>query len=187
MLKKNLIITAIIFAIAILIVYMFTSCFFAENPPYPVITYAEFPFKLTYELNGEIMTFEDVYICEFKGFQFNEGIGEKCRIWEERFASGLERITLLEKDDVEIIYYQISKDGGMAGVFMGDPYYTTFPFGDIDVEDIEFTFGSFPNARVFSSETIGTLGQLISAEEMWELYKLKLLNLEIGGPIENSF
>ena len=63
--------------------------------PRPEITYGEFPFTLTYELDGEIKTIEDTIICEFDGF---EAIGEsgKYRKWKTYLKSGNERLTLLD-------------------------------------------------------------------------------------------
>ena len=39
-------------------------------PSAPKITYAEFPFEIVYEYNGEIKTIEDVFICEYEGYSF---------------------------------------------------------------------------------------------------------------------
>ena len=46
---------------------------YAQPCEYPEIEYAEFPFELTYEINGERFVVNDVYVCEFEGFGGNEG------------------------------------------------------------------------------------------------------------------
>ena len=72
--KKTLIITAITAAIigivvCVLIVLYYLSVisgaflmfnYFAPNPPKPEIKYCEFPFSLTYEVDGEI---KRIYVC----------------------------------------------------------------------------------------------------------------------------
>ena len=69
--------------------------YFIPDPPKPEITYAEFPFCLTYELNGEVIVIEDTIICEFDGYVV-EGENGKYRAWSSRLKSGNERITLLD-------------------------------------------------------------------------------------------
>ena len=71
------------------------GCFLLLNPPKPGITYGEFPFRLTYELNGEIKVIEDTIIAEFDGFSTPTSAGIY-RVWKTRLKSGNERLTLLD-------------------------------------------------------------------------------------------
>ena len=54
------------------------------RPPMPEIMYAEFPFRIEIEHNGERLVFEDTLICEFSGFRMTGGIGGNWRWY--RFA-----------------------------------------------------------------------------------------------------
>lgn len=50
------------------------------NPPKPTVCYEEFPFTLTYELNGEVKTIKDAAICEFDGYHKRTEAGQS-RKW----------------------------------------------------------------------------------------------------------
>ena len=56
------------------------------EPPKPKIKYGEFDFTFVYEMDGEIRSIEDTIICEFDGFQIDEGRG-KTRRWKEDFEN----------------------------------------------------------------------------------------------------
>ena len=45
----------------------------------------------------------------------------------------------------------------------------------------------FPDAWYTDDLENGKNAYIISAEEMWEKYKVKLLNWEISPPVQNSF
>ena len=140
-------------------------------PPKPEITYGEFPFRLEYEIDGEKIEVEDVLICKFDGFGFSEGSGGKFRKWSSKLKSGKTRITLLEVDGIEI-YYPV----GGATFYMGDP------------DNLLKSGTVFPDAyytRDFDDQTVN--GYIITADEMWDKYQLRLINWEIAPPIENNF
>ena len=91
--KKNVIILLVI-----IIVFSFSSC---ETVPEPQIKEGEFPFEIVYEIDGEIITVNDVYVCEFDGFDWNEGAG-KHRKWKGYIkSSGSEGLILLEDGDLK--------------------------------------------------------------------------------------
>ena len=150
--------------------------FFLPNSPKPEITYNEFPLSLEYEIDGEYNKVSDALICEFDGFGFNEGNG-KFRKWKAKFKSGNTRITLLKSDNIEIYYFSIKDNLRVSGVFMGDTEYYSGGTGE-----------SFPDAWYttdYEDKTVS--GYIISADEMWEKYRIKLINWSISSPIENSF
>ena len=60
--------------------------YLSPAPPKPEIKYGEFDFKLVYEISGEIRTVEDTIVCEFDGFNIDEGRG-KTRRWKEYFKN----------------------------------------------------------------------------------------------------
>lgn len=136
----------------------------------PEITYAEFPFRLEYLIDGQNKIVEDVLICEFDGFSWNERQG-KHRQWKERLASGNEEILLLKIDDSHKIYYS----PGYAKYYMGDM-----------MEGVTFIH-SFPDASYFSKNNDGsTNDRIISADELL-IYNIKLISWEPSPTIKNSF
>lgn len=54
-------------------IYSLKSCnnVFLNFADLPEVKYGEFPFKVTFKIDGEIKTVEDVYVCEYTGI----GIG----------------------------------------------------------------------------------------------------------------
>ena len=146
------------------------------NPSFPEITYSEFPICLEYEINDKLHRVEDVLICEFDGFGFNEGNG-KFRKWKAQLKSGNTRITLFKNEDIEIYYFPVKEDSRLPGVFMGDTEYYSGGTG-----------GTFPDAWYttnFNDKTINDY--IISANDMREKYGLQLINWECPVPIENKF
>lgn len=140
-------------------------------PPEPVYTYGEFPFELQYEMDGNIKTIKDVIICEYKGIEINEASG-KYRKWESRILSNnSNRITLFQVSGSEEIYY----NPGPPGFYMGD-------------YNNEYNY-DFPNARFikYNEYNSGYQDGVISAEELYSKYKIKLLKWEVASPIQNSF
>ena len=61
----------------------------------PKIKYAEFPFKLTYEVYGETRVIEDSIVCEYKGAKVVAPAGKR-REWTSYLKSGNEKITLID-------------------------------------------------------------------------------------------
>ena len=146
------------------------------NPHKPEITYGEFPFKLEYEIDGQKVEVEDVLICKFSGFGVDAGRG-KYRKWVAQFASGNTRITILQTDDIEIFYTPGLPSSRIAGVYMGDEEY--YP-GDAG--------SSYPDAW-YTNEFQDKVGNayIISADEMWQKYRIKLISWEARTPIKNTF
>ena len=148
------------------------------NPPEPQIQYAEFPFTLVYEIDGEVITVQDSYVCEFAGFSWNEGRMEKFRTWKKHLKSNpAEEAVLLTTDGDAKIYCN----------FINPQYH----MGDVD----EFIGNDLSNYNprpivyryVFPNETGGYSATLIEDEELWEKYKIRIIRFEISDPIENSF
>lgn len=179
--KPLIIVSIIVIAVITIILIMpwlilMIGCYFLPNPASPEITYSEFPICLEYEINGQYVKVEDVLICEFDGFGFNEGNG-KFRKWKSSLKSGKNRITLLENDNIEIYYFPVKNDSRLPGVFMGDTEYYSGGIGD-----------TFPDAWYtanFDDKTINDY--IISADDMLDKYNLKLIKWEYSKPIGNKF
>jgi len=148
---------------------------FTPNQPTPAIEYAEFPFRLVYELKGEEYEVRDSVICQYDGQNFSEGTGEKYRKWKSSLKSGNTRITLLNTEDgIEIFFLNLP--WFPASLYMGDPTSSS--------DEV----GTFPDALYttdFENKVVGRY--IIKADEMWEKYELRLVSWEIAPPIENKF
>lgn len=150
--------------------------YFSYSPKSPKITYSEFPICLEYEIDGQYNKVEDVLICEFDGFGFNEGNG-KFRKWKACLKSGRNRITLLKNENIEIYYFPVKYDSRLSGVLMGDIVY--YP-GSID--------DTFPDAWYTSNFEEKTVNDyIIDADAMKDNYNLKLIKWKCPQPIENEF
>lgn len=150
--------------------------YFSPNPTSPEIRHSEFSLCLEYEIDGIYTKVEDVLICDFDGFGFNEGAG-KFRKWKAYLLSGNTRITLFKNDVIEIYYFPVKNDSRLPGIFMGDTEYYSGGIGD-----------TFPDAWYtadFDDKTINDY--IISADDMEDKYKLKLIKWECSSPIENKF
>ncbi|MBQ7054398.1 MAG: hypothetical protein IJN97_04170 [Oscillospiraceae bacterium] len=149
---------------------------FAKNPSEPEIVYYEFPICLEYEIDGEYIKNEDVLVCKFDGFGFNEGNG-KFRKWTAYLKSGKSRITLFKENGVEIYYFPIKEDSRLPGVFMGDREFYNGGTG-----------GTFPDAWVTINYEDRTVNDyLIGKDELWTNYKIRLISWECAPPIKNTF
>lgn len=153
---------------------------FMPNPPMPEVTYGEFPFRLTYELDGETKLIEDTIICEFDGFTV-EGENGKYRKWKTYLKSGNERITLLdvrqlgEKDDFNNTILELFFSYGNAEYYMGDKYRCSK--AEISTY-IEYMYQTVDGRIGFSA---------FFADKAYEKYKIKLISWEVAPPIQNSF
>ena len=147
------------------------------NPGKPEVTYGEFPIKITYEVNGEVKVIEDTVICEFDGFELREGSG-KYRKWKSSLKSGNSSLAFLpvEQDGLTV----------EVGIFRGFPNYYMGDF-EQSKEEYESSMADDRYRGYFLWEKDGQTGYPITEEEVWEKYKLKILDVQYSSPIENSF
>ena len=125
--------------------------------------------KLVYEIDGETVTVNDVYICEFDGFDWNEGVG-KHRKWKGYIkSSGTDELILLEDGDLKF------------AVSVGSPEYYMSDPTCLYSENTPTIFYIKPNE--FGGITSGTS----DIEPLLEQYKLKLISWNFSEPIEKSF
>ena len=138
----------------------------------PEIQRAEFPFKLEYEINGNITVVEDVLIGEFVRNNYNMGLGKVERVWKARLESESEHISLYKDNEIEI-YYQPTEDPNIIGTFMGED----------TVMSVERLM-SYP-ITLYIRE--GKNERFTSVEELNNTYNIRLISWEIAPPIQNSF
>ena len=116
----------VIFIVVAILPLLFARCAlsFYESPPEPEITRGEFPFVLTYEIDGEVVVVADVYVCEYLGFAFNMGMGIH-RAWEGYLKSNGSDGVYITEDSERKIYCYV----GEPEYYMGDETY--LPDGEI--------------------------------------------------------
>lgn len=167
---------------------------FLFNPPKPEITYGEFPFKLTYELNGETKKIIDTAVCEFEGYGERSTAGQS-RKWSIHLLSGNDNavsnqnktgfvwITLLDvrqTDDTDSLGNKILElyfFGGNGHYYMND----TLGHQDRKAQELDYV-------NYFYQKSDGTTGHSsLTAEDAWERYKIRLIKWEISPPIQNYF
>ena len=173
------IIVAIIILLPIIVIFslnlfawssIFIGGLLSPNPQKPEITYAEFPFEIVYEIDGETITLKDTYVCEFDGFDWNEGVG-KHREWKGYFQStGEEKFVLLQ-------------DGNLSlAVAVGYPeYYMSDP------TEYEVAYEPYIYYIIEPNEFGGTSSGVMDIEPILEQYKIKLISWKLSEPIQNSF
>ena len=151
---------------------MYTYMFFQPNPPKPEITYGEFPFELVYEIDGEIVTVNDVYVCEFDGFSMNTGRMEKYRTWKGYVKSTEQNnVVLLHDGDLKIVCYV-----GNPEYYMSDPEYKgDHPYKLNILKQICYSFGT------------STSGVPEEIDKLMQQYKIRIVSWQFSEPIENSY
>ena len=165
-------------------ILMYIGYQFEEDPPQPVVSYAEFPFELVYEINGERIEIKDTLVIEYKGTDWNEGIGKYIE-WDAYCKSqiGTDRdyrsymfselrmfdgYSAFYKDDVEILFALGSCEYymGIGEVAPADFYYRSY-----DLEAGDFL--------LFSSSYTGP----INDEELYKSCGIKIIKKSISPPI----
>ena len=148
----------------------------------PKITYGEFPFTLTYELNGEKSVIEDTIICEYEGVM-NRGTAGKARKWSATLKSGREQLTLLdlrsqkEQNELKQTVLELYFYYGSGAYYMGDEK-NTFAREAQGFDWIEYRYQT-------EEGTIG--GSAYRADEAWAKYRIRLISWECAPPIKNTF
>jgi len=144
-------------------------------PKRPVVKHGEFPFCLTFEYDGEIHEVKDTLICDYDGFAADAARGIY-RKWKSCLKSGKERITLFKEQETEI-FFSPNINHWEAGAFF---------MGDNEIYDkINIPFPDAWYTDDFESHRLNAY--IISADELWDKYKIKLLSWDIASPIKNEF
>ena len=116
------------------------------------------------------ITINDVYVCEFHGFDWNEGVG-KHRKWKGYIKStGEKDLILLEDGNLKL-----ACSLGGPNYYMSDPSTPTY----------EHTPRIF--YIIYPDEFGGTSSGTMDIEPILEQYKIKLISWKLSEPIQNSF
>lgn len=141
--------------------------------PEPEVTYCEFPFEITYKLNGETKTISDIYVCEYVGSYWNWNIGNY-REWKGYLKSNQNENIVLIKDGNLHLCLSI----GSPEYYMGDSeYYSDESYTPHIFYVIE------PNEA--GGQTSGTDPNMI--EKLTAKYNLKIISWELSEPTKNTF
>lgn len=171
---KKYILVTIVCAFVLNIILTIIS-FMKMIPDKPVIKHGEFPFCLTYEANGDIYEVKDTLLCDYDGFEANAAQGVYRR-WKSYLKSGNKRIILFKNSNIEIFFSPNINSQKTGAYYMGDH------------EICDRINISFPNAwYTYDYENKQVNSYIISSDELWEMYKIKLLSWNISPPINNTF
>lgn len=195
--KRTILITVSIMLILFIVLLIFTfpwwliavGLYFSPAPPKPEITYGEFDFKLVYEINGEIRTVEDTIMCEFDGFNVDEGRG-KTRRWKEKFKNeqGNKLYAFRAEDPA---YYKKSKSDYNKIVLENTGHYKIV----LGVANAEYFLGEpenkqkspiIPSIEVYDMR-IGYYKDPREGNEFLKKYDFKVLSWKCDEPIQNTF
>lgn len=163
---KKLLLPAIILLVAIIAMAVYSAVTHIAYKP--TIAEKDFPFSITYELNGKTETIEGIYAASYTG---NGGyVSTTTRLYKGQIISQWEDIDdsfiLSKGDDGSIILYtQFYPD-----YMMGDPAYTYF--------NDDFS----PSLVYYDSE-----GNAYEDEQTLLKHGVKLISWEYPEPVENTF
>jgi len=142
---------------------------FSPRTSAPEITYGEFPFRIEYELNGQVYIIEDIVIAEFAGFVFSSGSMARERRWTTSLASGREDLFFKGERERNIRFSH-----GSAQYYMG--------------EGVTSITG---RPHIFISGELGVvMSRRLEFEEAYDVlkeYGITLISWEISEPIVNNF
>ncbi|MBQ9624773.1 MAG: hypothetical protein IJR47_01565 [Clostridia bacterium] len=162
--KFSLVVLVILIIFALPIVMYNLVILFLPNPDKPRVTYGEFPFEITYEIDGDVKIISDIYVCKYKGVSIT-GAG-KDREWECYVKSTNERnVCLFENEECKIMC-----SVGSGEYYMGDSIWceqigSNMPsiFGYIKAKD-----------------------DLMLETEIKEKYKINILEAKLSSPLTNN-
>ena len=163
--SKKMFVPCVILAVAVLLMTVF--CAIYNIALKPQITEKEFAFSITYELDGETVTINDVFTARYDR---NDGYtNTKSRVYVGKIGDmGEDELDyLLREDDTGSLFLYTNL---RADYLMGDAAYT---YNDDELE---------PRATFFSTEN-GTYDD----EQTLLEQGLKIISWEYPQPIENTF
>ncbi|MBR4292018.1 MAG: hypothetical protein IKT54_00185 [Clostridia bacterium] len=163
--NKKLFLPAIILAAAVFVIALYSFIFSIAQKP--TVTEGEFPFSITYELDGETVTINEIYKARYDR---NDGYADtKSRVYVGEIGDmgeGNTVYTLKEDGNTRIeLWTRLYPD-----YLMGDPQYDYF-------DDCDFA----PAIYYYDADY-----QEFSDEETLTAQGVKLISYEYPSPIENT-
>ena len=158
--KKSFFLCIIVLSIVVILGGI-AMLFSAKKSYEPKTKQGEFPFSLTYKVNGETTTIKNTYVCVFEGVGWDTGRGFY-RKWNGYVKeTGLENVLIFEDSKIKV-FCQV-----------GDPQ---FYMGD----DKNL---SWENNLIKKSNNY----DYMSVEEIKQTYGIEIISWEFSEPIKNSF
>lgn len=177
--KKRLIIFGAIFGTVYIVAMMFfvvsipwTLMYLggmSEELPEPKITYAEFPFTLVYSVDGNVITVNNTYVCEYEGIGW-AAAGGSYRKWKGYVKeTGLENVLICEDSKRKIF------------CVVGEPLYY---MGEKErFERKGWKNKSLSPPHLYSDDKTDDY-DLISVEEIKQTYNIEIISWEFSPPIQ---
>ena len=164
--SKKLFLPTIILAVSVLAIFVYSIV--SSIAVKPTVTQGEFPFSITYELDGERVTIEDVYKVHYVR---NDGYADtKSRVYAGELESS-------GKDDT---LYTLKKDENTR-VELWTHFYPDYLMGDPDGDYFD-TEPFEPRIYYYDSQETE-----YHDEETLAAQGVKLISFEYPTPIKNSF
>ncbi len=154
----------------------------------PLIKYAEFPFRIEYQIEGEPYVIEDELIIEFDKLEDANQLGQyKQRVWKSKFASGKDEIVLLEVEGTKK-EYELNNAVKTKIIFstgLLKEYYMGFADkNDYYYSELYFTKGRYEELIERKNNEIWSYP--IEDESVLEDYGIKIISYEMTEPIKNG-
>jgi len=172
--KKTAIIITVICTVTLVLPIVLVSVIpsFYRNPPKPEHKYGEFPFSLTYEINGELKEVKDTLVIEYEGIDWNEGLG-KYNLWNTYYKS-----SKTSDEDLELFNDYVDGIGSVIISYkLGScEYYMGLP----ETEHLYKSGVIIPGDIMITSpkET-----RVITNEELYNNYKIRIIEKSISSPL----
>ena len=156
----------------LMIAVMLTGC--GLEVPRPEIKEGRFNFSITYEMNGEIMTYSDTYVCKFDGtsWTLDGGYSRDWNDYTEKEHEGDAYCAILGKTD----------DGGDIVLFFG--IYPEYFMGDSTGDRGEPEPSIYIN---YPEDENGHSSSVAEPDRVEEIYGIKIISYEYDEPVENNF
>ena len=162
--SKKLFLSTLIFVVAIVLTMITTLiCGIALKP---TVTESEFPFSITYELDGKTVTIDEVYKVHYQadeGYKYRVYVGEIGDMGEDNTVYTLKK----DKNGRIELWTHFYPD-----YLMGDAEYDYFD--DVDVFKPSIYYYDTEETEYYDEETLAKQG-------------VKLISFEYPEPIKNSF
>ena len=143
--------------------------------PDPEITYAEFPFRIVLEHNGERIVKEDTIVCEYDGAKYISGLGYKVRQW---------KVKLKSDNEFRESLYSIKLFDGVGYNVYYRPHSVKYLMDDLK-DGV-----TYPNSEVTIASYIienGVDTTKMTQNERSDYFNIKIISIEETPPITNTF
>ncbi len=173
--------TIIIFTFSFLRSSLFASDSLIASPKQPEISYAEFPFKIEYEYNGEVTILEDALVIEHKGVSaWSSQNGKKNNLWEISLKNNTVKLYFCDVNGSAI---PLVIDGeNKILMYLGSCEYY------MGLDEIPYSFASknISTGDILFSKEDNIITNEEKRAEYLNKYEITIIKKEISAPITNK-